>query len=354
MPGGANMVDGNAVPCAEQACGHDLHPESTGFEADAVCTSSPRFDPVRAPSVLPAVVALGKVTCHVCFDSIQRLARLSSPLLIHGESGTGKTTVARMIHRASGAKGPLVNVNCATQAHELASVSWLEHVIQSARGGTLLLDEVSELPDESQRRLLAMLLVTEHPTSTATTAGVDNPAVRIIGTTAVSLPALVRDHQIRQELFYRLSALSLQLEPLRDRPEMIARYARDVLDCMAARQGGAARSISPEALVMLSRYQWPGNIRELENVCQGAATFGQTTLITPQDLRLPLRAAETRTATDGHLAGRTLAEIERQAVIETLVACAGNKALTARTLGISEKSIYNKIRRHKIQLNPAR
>jgi DNA-binding NtrC family response regulator len=253
-----------------------------------------------------------------------------------------------LIHEANPVRRPLVIVNCPAQAHELSNVDWFERVIASAPGGTLLLDEVGELPDAAQRRLLALLLAAEQQPPLP--SSIDSRAVRVIATTARDLTQLVSERRLREELFYRLAALLLQLSPLRACPDRIPAYARDIVTGFARRQPMPCPGISPQALHMLNGYGWPGNIRELDNVCRSAAASTRTNEILPQDIQLPARTRQVPPAAVSGLAGRTLLDIERQAVIETLTACAGNKALTARTLGISEKSIYNKIRRHKIQL----
>lgn len=347
MPGGAKMVDREGISCAELARDQSLFVESENLVGSEWGPACSQIDHVSSSGRSGAAASWGNVTYNSHVEAIQRLARLPSPLLIYGESGTGKTSLARMIHQASGRQGRLVIVNC-QETSELADASWFDRVIQAAQGGTLLLDEVSDLSDEPQRWVLAMLLGAEQPEVTSTAES--HRGVRIVATTAANLPDLICDRQVRKALFYRLSALSLQLTPLRDRRESIARYARDILATFAQRHGVSMRGLSPEALDLLNRHDWPGNIRELENVCQSAAMFGTGAVIGAHDIRLPVRSRSAALTAELGLAGRTLAEIERQAVIETLAACAGNKALTARTLGISEKSIYNKMRRHKIQL----
>ena len=165
---------------------------------------------------------------------------------------------------------------------------------------------------------------------------------------------MCRERRFRQDLFYRLNVLSVQLRPLRERPEAVQQIALATIEKLCQREGKSNKALSGHALAVLKSYPWPGNIRELENVLERAVAFSESSEIYAEDLRFDSAEAEpistTKAATSQPdpvftFAGKTLDEIERLAIIATLEACDGNKAKSARTLGISEKSIYNKMRR---------
>ena len=178
--------------------------------------------------------------------------------------------------------------------------------------------------------------------------------VRLIAATHQDLSQMCDEKRFRLDLFYRLNVLSLEVPTVRERMPDIPAIAETILHRIADRRGTETPTLDDEALALMRSYHWPGNIREMENVLESATVFCNESIIGVDDLGIG--AASSATADDenarpaGSLAGKTLAEIEKLAILETLESCGGNKALTARTLGISEKSIYNKIRRHGIAL----
>ena len=192
--------------------------------------------------------------------------------------------------------------------------------------------------------------------------------MRLIVATHRDLVVMCQERSFRQDLFYRLNVLSIYLRPLRERPETIEQIARSAVQTLCQRESKPVKNLTGHAISVLKSHHWPGNIRELENVLERAVAFSQTNELRAEDLKfdtiglpstahqnqphqnLPTAASEPAFS----LAGKTLQEIERQAILVTLDACNGNKAKTARMLGISEKSIYNKIRRLKIQYSSKR
>jgi DNA-binding NtrC family response regulator len=295
---------------------------------------------------------------------ISRLAPLDSTVLITGESGTGKSTIARLIHQQGPrAEGPFVTVNCASLPRDLIEAELFGHAKGAFTGavsdrpgraeiadqGTLFLDEIGDLPLELQPKLLTFLQDrTMQRIGSNKEIKVD---VRVITATHQDVTAMCQQGQFRQDLFYRLNVLSLHAAALRERSADIAGLAEEILQRIAQRRGTEPLPLSVAAVELLCSHDWPGNIRELENVLERATAFADGPVINAEHIAIQrLVSARTvpRPSTDAKpesLAGKTLAETERQAILETLAACGGNKALTARQLGISEKSIYNKMRR---------
>ena len=293
-------------------------------------------------------------------ERIAKIAPLDSTVLITGESGTGKTTVARAIHRLGPRRsGPFVAVSCAALPRDLIEAELFGHVkgaftgavadrpgrAEMAHGGTLFLDEIGDLPLELQPKLLTFLQDrTVQRIGDARSRTVD---VRVLAATHQDLSARCEKGQFRRDLFFRLAVLILELEPLRNRPEDVAAFAEHILARIAQKRGAPPYVLTEEARQALLAYGWPGNVRELENVLERASAFCEEQRILPKDLDLePLSgAAESTKAPAPNLAGQTLADIERRAILETLAACGGNKRAAARSLGIDEKSIHNTMKR---------
>lgn len=298
-------------------------------------------------------------------NRINKVAPLDSSVLITGESGTGKSTIARLIHQHSPrSEGPFVAVNCASLPRDLIESELFGHAkgaftgavedrpgrIEFAGGGTLFLDEIGDLPLELQPKLLTFLQEkTVQRVGCNETRKVD---VRVLSATHQDLETMCQDGGFRQDLYYRLNVLHLAAPALRTRSADIMPLAAEVLDRLAARVQMARPEITKAAAEQLEQYHWPGNIRELENVLERAFAFCQDNRIDVADLSQGIggQLANTENTTESgittSIAGRSLAELECQAIKETLESCGGNKSKSARILGISQKSIYNKMRRH--------
>ncbi len=310
-------------------------------------------------------------------ETVERIANLNSTVFIGGESGTGKTTVARMIHQhGDRADAPFVTVNCASLPRDLIESELFGHIkgaftgavkdrigkAEIAHGGTLFLDEIGDLPLDLQPKLLTFL-----QDRIIQRIGCNEDRVldvRLIVATHRDLAAMCHERRFRQDLFYRLNVLSIYLQPLRERPEILKQIAESTAETLCQREGKPSRQLTGHAIAVLKSHPWPGNIRELENVLERAVAFSETDEIRAEDLifdtaNLPTSSEQYHSTTEASppefsLAGKTLEEIERRAILATLDACDGNKARTARMLGISEKSIYNKMRRLKIQYSANR
>ena len=298
---------------------------------------------------------------------IDRVARLDSTILITGESGTGKTTVARMIHRmGKRANGPFVAVNCASLPRDLIEAELFGHAkgaftgavgerpghIEIANGGTLFLDEIGDMPLDLQPKLLTFLqdrIIRRIGCSRE--LSVD---VRLIAATHQDLHKMCSEKQFRQDLFYRLNVLDIEIPPIRQRRDDIPALATSILQRIALRRDLPSLQIDEDVMNELVNYHWPGNIRELENVLERASAFAENERITIDDVRLPKTTTDSAPdrgseKAQSSLLGKTLEEVEILALRETLAACGGNKAKTARELGISEKSVYNKVKRYGLE-----
>lgn len=293
-------------------------------------------------------------------------------VLLTGESGTGKTMVARAIHAASPrASGPFISVSCPSLPRDLLESEMFGHEkgafsgavqrrlgrVELAAGGTLFLDEIAELPIELQSKLLTFL-----QERTFYRVGGESPLqadVRIVAATHQNLPRLCREGRFREDLFYRLNVVPIVLPPLRARPEDIEPLATHFLADFARRNHLPQLQLTADAITTLLRHVWPGNIRELENTLARLATLKRhSTTLDAADVTAgllpPLETVPATTAfpvssegiSPASLAGRTFEEIEQLALTQTLAACGQNRARAARMLGLSEKTVYNMLRRH--------
>ncbi|MCA9149013.1 MAG: sigma-54-dependent Fis family transcriptional regulator [Planctomycetales bacterium] len=295
-------------------------------------------------------------------EQIQRLAPLDSTVMITGESGVGKTTIARMLHeRGPRAARPFVAVNCASLPRDLIEAELFGHCrgaftgaisdrpgrVESAAGGTLFLDEIGDLPLDLQPKLLTFLQ--DRTVQRIGSNDMKVVDVRLIVATHQDLSLMCQEKRFREDLYYRLNVLRIHVPPLRERVDEIPQLVQAVLARLSSRRTSGPLRISDGVVNLLQGQRWPGNIRELENVLERAAAFCQHNFIKENDTMLNCDTPSNLTDKAPHispLAGRTLADLEKQAIIDTLDLCRGNKAQTARVLGISEKSIYNKMRRH--------
>lgn len=295
-------------------------------------------------------------------QSIDRIASLDSTVFVGGESGTGKTTVARLIHQSGPrAAEPFVAVNCASLPRELIESELFGHSrgaftgavkdrigrAELANGGTLFLDEIGDLPIELQPKLLTFL---QDRVIQRVGCNIERALdVRLIVATHRELNIMCQKNQFRQDLYYRLNVLSLYLPPLRQRGQSLVHIAETITQELCRRLKRTPVLLTESAVDALQSHDWPGNIRELENVLERAIVFAESDQLVGTDFAFDTLSTSASAPSDPQrsksLAGSTLEEIERRAILETLDACGGNRAKTARSLGISEKSIYNKMKR---------
>lgn len=292
-------------------------------------------------------------------EKARKVAPLNSSVLLTGESGVGKGLLARTIHSLSPqANKPFVTVSCPALPRELLESELFGHEkgaftgavkrrigkIESAAGGTLFLDEIGELPLDLQPKLLNVLQDREFQrVGGEKTLTAD---IRLIAATNIDFEEKVADGSFRSDLYYRLSVIPLEVPSLRERPDEIGALTSKILNDISQRRGNTRVKLSPEALALFKEYRWPGNVREMENVLERCSAFCDGGVIEAKDLPPNFRvlAGEKNPHSIEGLAGIPLAEIESAALAQTLKLCGGNKSETSRRLGISEKSVYNKIK----------
>ena len=291
-------------------------------------------------------------------ELIDRAAPADSTVLVLGPTGAGKERVAKLLHaRSSRQRRPFVTVECATLQESLLQSELFGHergaftgadrmkpgLFEVAQGGTLFLDEIGEVSLTTQVKLLRVL-----DTSTFRRVGGTREIqvdVRVIAATNRDLAAMVAQKLFREDLFYRLSTLTIQVPPLRDRPDDIDLLAAHFVALFNDRFG-QQRRLSPAALALLRRHTWPGNVRELLHTIESAMILCDGPEILP--VHLPL-ANGGSPAMQGVAAIPTLREAEKAQIRSALVSSGGHRAQAARMLGISERNLYRKIRAHKLE-----
>ncbi len=286
-------------------------------------------------------------------NHLEKAARLDITVLLTGESGTGKTFIAREIHRLSPrAAEAFIPVSCPALPRELLESELFGHErgaftgataaragrFEQASKGTIFLDEIGDLPGELQPKLLTVLQDQEFFRVGGNR--ILRTGARIIAATNIDLQSRVADGRFREDLYYRLNILELHLPPLRERVEDIASLAKTVLDRIAAKRDVAPWSLTPAAIEVLRIHPWPGNIRQMENVLERATAFADGTELDERDL-VPLIDERLNANSPTTNPVRSLQEVERQAFLDAFQRCGGNKARTSRELGISERTVYN-------------
>jgi len=295
---------------------------------------------------------------RVLRQTIDRIAPSNNTVLIQGESGTGKELVARAIHCASSrADQPLLCLNCAALSASLMESELFGHErgaftgadrtrkgrFELAEGGTLLLDEVSEIPLSLQAKLLRVLQERQFErVGSGVTRSVD---VRVIATTNRNLLDWVARKRFREDLYFRLSVLPVGIPPLRERREDVLFLVDYFLSRAASRTGRPKLRVADGAMRLFEQYEWPGNVRELENLCERASVLVVDGVLTPEIVSPWLSSIQRAEVFDGQLReGHILEDLERQVIEKTLTQCAGHRAKTAAALGIGVRTLGLKLK----------
>ena len=302
---------------------------------------------------------VGKDTqMQIIFKLIQDIAPTDATVLIQGESGTGKELVARAVHNLSLRKNaPFIVINCSAYPTTLLESEIFGHErgaftgalrqkngrFEQADGGTVFLDEIGEIQLSAQIKLLRVIQTQKFERlGGEKTLGVN---VRIIAATNKDLLEEVKRGNFREDLFYRLNVIPIQMPPLRNRRNDIPLLARHFLHRYAVGQGKEVQEFSSEAMRMLLDYAWPGNVRELENSIEHALVLARGERIEATDLPSVLRTAK---PSSKKIARRTILDNEKKLLQETLEECGWNKKLTAQNLGISRSTLYSKLKKYRI------
>ena len=292
-------------------------------------------------------------------DMIARVAPTDSTVLITGESGTGKGLVAHKIHQLSQrSRRPFITVDCGTLVETLFESELFGHVkgsftgadankigkFELAQNGTLFFDEISNIGLEVQAKLLRA--VEERKISKVGSHRVITVDVRIIAATNKDLTKAIKDGTFREDLFYRLNVVLIQMPPLRERKSDIPLLVQHFLEKYNARLRKEIHGISPDALDLLVRHDWPGNVRELENTVERLLVLSPGPYLEPADL---VFAGTILTPATEAAVGTSLKDLERDHIIHTLQRFDGHKSETARALGIDRKTLREKLKRYNIE-----
>lgn len=311
----------------------------------------------------PAGMVVASEGMRRVVDLARRVGPVDSTVLVTGESGVGKERVARLIHDSSArTAGPFVSINCGAVPEGLLESELFGHargaftgaaqdrpgLFEAAHGGTILLDEIGEMPPAMQVKLLRTLQ--EHEVRRVGENRSRKVDVRVIAATNRDLAAEVHAARFRQDLYYRLRVVEIRVPPLRERRDDILPLARTFLVDAAARLGRKISGFTPAAAQQLVRHDWPGNVRELENAVERAVVLARGHRIDVDDLPEEVGLALPGVAAPGSV--RTLKEVEREYIAAVLRANDGNRTRTARQLGIGAATLYRKIKEYGLPAAP--
>jgi DNA-binding NtrC family response regulator len=291
---------------------------------------------------------------------IEQVAPSSASVIIIGESGTGKELVARTIHELSPRhNGPYVAINCAAMPETLMESELFGHergaftgadrrregCFELSNGGTLLLDEIGEMKPELQAKLLRVLEESKlRRLGGSTEVAVD---VRVLAATNRNLDASIKEGRFREDLYYRLNVFAIELPALCERAEDIPGLVDHFLGELKQPEGKKITGVDAECLEVLKSYRWPGNVRQLRNVIERALIVSQGPLITVVDLPPELKRTTGSSSSFELRLGMSLDNVERELIMRTIDFTGGNKSRAAEVLGISLKTLYNRLERYK-------
>jgi DNA-binding NtrC family response regulator len=291
------------------------------------------------------------------YDLIERVSDSSNNVLITGESGTGKELVAKAIHYSGARKGgPFIAVNCPAIPETLLESELFGYkrgaftdaktdkkgLIFEATQGTIFLDEITEMPPVLQAKLLRVIEERQvRPLGDTNSYPID---VRIISASNRDIKEMIHQAKFREDLYYRLKVIDIELPPLRERREDIPLLVQHFMSRFDKEPKKKATGVSEEALKFLINYSWPGNVRELENIIQRAITLSQHEVILPEDLPAPMiQGADENPIEKGLREKYTLDQLEKEYIRKVLIEVGGNKSKAAERLGLDRKTLYRKL-----------
>jgi DNA-binding NtrC family response regulator len=334
----------------ERALEHKQQNEENSTLRRALSTMSGGATPVFVSSAMQTVVR-----------TVERVAPSDVPILITGESGTGKEVIADLIHALSPrSKAKIIKINCAALPRELIESELFgsvkgaftgaytdrEGFFRQAEGGTLFFDEISEMPIDTQSKLLRVLQDQEVRPVGGKTSYKTN--CRLLAATNRKPEEAIKDGKLREDLFYRISAITVYLSPLRERREDIMPLADSFLTRFAAQANRVLRGYTSAAVERITGFDWPGNVRQLQNEVQRAVLLCEGGQVDAADLSITSARTTTEAGFDTNF---TLLEgVERNAIVQMLKETGGNKLETAKRLGIGRQTLYNKIKAYGIEV----
>src|SRR5881396_3303807 len=296
------------------------------------------------------------------FELIESVAASEANILIQGENGTGKELIANALHyNSKRSKGPFIKINCAAIPKDLIESELFgykkgaftgatmdkEGLFELAEGGSLLLDEIGEMPPYLQTKLLRVLQEREYrPIGSDRIVHVD---FRLICATNIDLDAALRDGRLREDLYFRINTITLRVPPLRERTEDIPLLCDYFIDKFRQRYQKNVKTLAPSVYHLLIRNRWPGNVRELENAVERAVLVTKGSEIAVADLPESIREESTSSTDFVIPPHRTLAEIEKMAILQTLRRTNWNKQEAAQILGLYRPTLYSKMKKHDIR-----
>ncbi|MEO1480504.1 MAG: sigma 54-interacting transcriptional regulator [Myxococcota bacterium] len=352
------FVDGAKIGVGEARDGSVIRVGTTELRLERLDGESARISQEQQ-AVLSAWVGRSPVSKRVR-TLVSRLAQNAAPVLITGETGTGKEVTASILHRAgSRASGPFVALNCGALTPTLIESELFGHekgaftgatgrkagAFESANGGTLFLDEIGELPEALQPQLLRVLETQAvRRVGSSDTVAVD---VRVVAATNRDLPTEVEAGRFRADLYHRLAVLGIELPSLRDRRADVADLARHFVAMVAPESEPV--TLSSDAIEKLELHTWDGNVRELRNVIQRAVLMRAADVIGPDDISFSLSSLGNVVSARSQLSSRRLSDVERAAIIDALVHTKGNRTEAAKVLGISRSTLHRKLDEYSIE-----
>lgn len=342
------------------ACGVNLSPDAAvkAIQAGALEFIPLPPDPEMIGAILKEIVRedhaviFGDPNFQKVLRMAEQVAGSDASILITGESGTGKEVMSRFIHNISKrAEKTFVSVNCAAIPENLLESELFGHEkgaftgaiarrvgkFEEANGGTLLLDEISEMSTALQAKLLRAIQEREIDRLGGREKVKVN--IRLIATSNQNLKEAVAQGRFREDLYYRLNVINLHIPPLRQRPQDIDKLAQHFVKKYCELNHIPMRYFGQEAMKLIKTYPWPGNVRELENTVHRAVLLASYEEIRPEDLHIHTTQEEANTL----FVGKTVAEVEKDLILKTLTHCDGNRTLAANILGISIRTLRNKL-----------